>query len=146
MKNMTEHVTLNLCFCFWGDMWVTYCFPVSPVHETSTHYFSCSYGTGIDLTKSALGQVTPNFCFCIRWDLGVMQCIPLSHGHESLTHYFSCSGGTDMARLQPSKDAPQRPIHQLQRLYVILWSMINQTTRVIPASNRRTSKNKITRN
>jgi hypothetical protein len=31
-------------------------------------------------------------------------------------------------------------------LYAILWSTINQTTRVIPASNRRTSKNKINKN
>jgi hypothetical protein len=31
-------------------------------------------------------------------------------------------------------------------LYVILWSTINQTTRVILASNRRTSKNKINKN
>jgi hypothetical protein len=29
---------------------------------------------------------------------------------------------------------------------VILWSTINQTTRVIPASNQRTSKNKINKN
>jgi hypothetical protein len=29
---------------------------------------------------------------------------------------------------------------------VILWSTINQTTRVIPASNRRISKNKINKN
>jgi hypothetical protein len=29
---------------------------------------------------------------------------------------------------------------------VILWSTINQTTRVIAASNRRTSKNKINKN
>jgi hypothetical protein len=27
-----------------------------------------------------------------------------------------------------------------------LWSMINQTTRVIPANNQRTSKNKINKN
>jgi hypothetical protein len=33
-----------------------------------------------------------------------------------------------------------------QRLYAILWSTINQTTRVIHASNRRTSKNKINKN
>jgi hypothetical protein len=31
-------------------------------------------------------------------------------------------------------------------LYAILWSAINQTTRVIPASNQRTSKNKINKN
>jgi hypothetical protein len=36
--------------------------------------------------------------------------------------------------------------NQLQWLYAILWSTINQTTRVIPASNRRTSKNKINNN
>jgi hypothetical protein len=39
--------------------------------ETSTHFFSCSDGTGTDLSKSAPRHVTLNFGFCIRWDLQV---------------------------------------------------------------------------
>jgi hypothetical protein len=31
-------------------------------------------------------------------------------------------------------------------LYVIMWSTIKQTSRIIPASNRRTSNNKINKN
>jgi hypothetical protein len=31
-------------------------------------------------------------------------------------------------------------------LYMILWSTINQTTRVMPTGNRRTSKTKINKN
>jgi hypothetical protein len=38
-------------------------------HETLTHYFSCSCGTGTDMIKSTRGHVTPNLCFCIWWDL-----------------------------------------------------------------------------
>jgi hypothetical protein len=49
---------------------------VRPRWKTSTHYFSCSCGTGIDSRKSAPEHVTPNLCFCIRWDLWVTQwCI-----------------------------------------------------------------------
>jgi hypothetical protein len=36
---------------------------VRPGRETSMHYFSCSGGTSMDLTKSALGHVVPNLCF-----------------------------------------------------------------------------------
>jgi hypothetical protein len=35
------------------------------VREKSMHYFSCSGGTGTDLTKSALEHVTLNLCFCM---------------------------------------------------------------------------------
>jgi hypothetical protein len=34
-------------------------------HESLTHYFSCSGGTGTDSTKSAPRHVTPNMCFCL---------------------------------------------------------------------------------
>jgi hypothetical protein len=32
-------------------------------HETSTDYFSCSSGTGMDSTKTAMGHITLNLCF-----------------------------------------------------------------------------------
>jgi hypothetical protein len=51
IKNMSGHVTPNLCFCIWWDPWVTECIPVRPGHETLTHYFSYSSGTGTDSTK-----------------------------------------------------------------------------------------------
>jgi hypothetical protein len=34
----------KLCFCIQSDLRVTYCIPVPPGRETSTHYFSCSGG------------------------------------------------------------------------------------------------------
>jgi hypothetical protein len=67
---------------------------VRPGRETSTHYFSCSGGTGTDSTKCATGHDTPNLCFCIRWDLRVILGIPVRPGREMLMLYFSCSGGT----------------------------------------------------
>jgi hypothetical protein len=39
-------------------------------HETSMHYFSCSSGTGTDLTKSAPRHVTPNLWSCMRYVRG----------------------------------------------------------------------------
>jgi hypothetical protein len=39
------------------------CILVCPGCETSTHYFSCSGGTGTDSTKSVPGHVTSNLCF-----------------------------------------------------------------------------------
>jgi hypothetical protein len=42
---------------------------VHPGLETSMHYFSCSGGTGTDLTICALGHIMPNLFFGIRWDL-----------------------------------------------------------------------------
>jgi hypothetical protein len=60
-KIMPGHVTPNLCFYIWWDLWVTYCILVRLGHEASTHYFSCSSGTGMDMTKRALSHVMPNF-------------------------------------------------------------------------------------
>jgi hypothetical protein len=36
---------------------------VLPGCKTSTHYFPCSGGTGLDSIKSVSGHVTPNLCF-----------------------------------------------------------------------------------
>jgi hypothetical protein len=62
--------------------------------QTLMHYFSCSCGTGRDLTKSTSGHVMPNLFFCILWDLRVTCGILVHLGCETSTHYFSCSGGT----------------------------------------------------
>jgi hypothetical protein len=51
-KGVVGHVTLNLYFYIRWDMWVTVCIPAHPWRETSTHYFSCSGGTGMDLIKA----------------------------------------------------------------------------------------------
>jgi hypothetical protein len=64
-KNAPGHVTPNLCFCIWWDVYVMQCIPVRPSHEMLTHNFSCSGGTGTDSTKSAPGHITMNLCFCV---------------------------------------------------------------------------------
>jgi hypothetical protein len=43
-KIVSGHVTLNLCFYIWWDLWVMLCILVCTGHEASTHYFSCSAG------------------------------------------------------------------------------------------------------
>jgi hypothetical protein len=44
-------------------MRVTYCIPVCPGWEMSTHYFLSSGGTCTDLTKNVSGHVMSNICF-----------------------------------------------------------------------------------
>jgi hypothetical protein len=97
LKSAPGHVTVNLYFCIWWDMWVTYCNPMRPGRKTSTHYFSCSGGACTDSTKSELEDVTPNLCFCIRWDLWVTYCISvlsikITKGHIMPKLYFPSSG------------------------------------------------------
>jgi hypothetical protein len=53
----------NLCFCIRWDLRARLCISVRPGHETLTHYFSCSGGTGTDLTKRAPGHIMLNLCF-----------------------------------------------------------------------------------
>jgi hypothetical protein len=78
-------------------------------HESLMHYFSCSGGTGTDLTKSAPGHVMPNMCFfCIRWDLRVTLCISVHPDHEKTTYYFSCSGGTSTDLKKAQQDTLRR--------------------------------------
>jgi hypothetical protein len=54
---------MNLCFCIQWDQRVTLCILLHPGHETSTHYFLCSGGTGTDSTKSVSRYITPNLYF-----------------------------------------------------------------------------------
>jgi hypothetical protein len=49
-KSTPRHVTQNLCFASGG-------------REMSTHYCSCSGGTGMDSKNSTSRHVTPNLCF-----------------------------------------------------------------------------------
>jgi hypothetical protein len=60
-KSTLGHVTLNMSFCIRWDRWVTLSIQERLGHETSMHYFSCSGGTGKDLTKSTSGHVTLKF-------------------------------------------------------------------------------------
>jgi hypothetical protein len=43
---------------------------VHPVHDTSTHYFSCSGGPNAVSIKSALGHITLNLCFAFGGSVG----------------------------------------------------------------------------
>jgi hypothetical protein len=43
-KSTLGHVTPNICFCTWWDLWVTYCIPMQPGHKMLMHFFSCSGG------------------------------------------------------------------------------------------------------
>jgi hypothetical protein len=56
-KYVSGHVTPNLCFYIRLNLLVTYCVPVRPGHETSTHFFSCSGGPGADPIESEQGLV-----------------------------------------------------------------------------------------
>jgi hypothetical protein len=56
---------------------------VHPGHKMSTHYFSCSGGSGVE----------PVHVFCIRITMQITDCILVCSGHETLTHYFLCLGG-----------------------------------------------------
>jgi hypothetical protein len=86
-----------------SDQQVTYWISVRLGCKMSTHYFSCSSGTGTGSTKSLLGHVTPNLCFCIRWDQRVTWCILVRSRRETSTYYFSCSGEPDAVSI---KSAP----------------------------------------
>jgi hypothetical protein len=61
-----------LVFLHMMDLRVTWCIPVHPDRETSTHYFSCSVGPGAVSIKSASGHLTRNGVVCIQRDLRVM--------------------------------------------------------------------------
>jgi hypothetical protein len=41
------HVTQNLCFCIWWDLWVTKCVLLCPGRIMSMTYFSCSSGLAV---------------------------------------------------------------------------------------------------
>jgi hypothetical protein len=82
------------------DLLVIYCISVHLGRETWMHYFSCSYGTGTDSTKSTPGHVMSNFCLCIRWDLWVTECISVCPRHETSTQYFSSSGGPGVVSIK----------------------------------------------
>jgi hypothetical protein len=66
---------------------VTQCILVHPGSELSTHHFSCSGGTGTDLTKSASGHIMSNLCF--------------SHPEGSVRHvvHSGASGARDIDAL-----------------------------------------------
>jgi hypothetical protein len=71
IKSVSGHITLNLCFCIWWDLWIMLYITVHSGCKMSVHYFSCLGGPDVVSIKSAPGHVMPNLCFCIRWDLQV---------------------------------------------------------------------------
>jgi hypothetical protein len=56
-KKRTGRRNTKLVFSIQWDLHVTWCFPMRPRRETSTHYFSRSSGTGINSTKIVPGHV-----------------------------------------------------------------------------------------
>jgi hypothetical protein len=54
-KSAPGHITSNLCFCIRCDMRITWCIPVHPGCETSTHYFSCSLWDRCGIHKKRIG-------------------------------------------------------------------------------------------
>jgi hypothetical protein len=75
---------------------------VCPGCETSTHYFPCSGGPGLDPIKSTPRHITPNLCFCIRCDIRVTYRVLVRPGQKMSMHYFSCSDGPGV---DPTKSA-----------------------------------------
>jgi hypothetical protein len=64
-KKCAETHHAKLVFCIRWDLWVSLCIALRPTRNTSMHYFSFSFGTGSDFTKSVTGHVTLNLHFCI---------------------------------------------------------------------------------
>jgi hypothetical protein len=79
----------NLCFSLRWDPRVTHCNLVCLGDKTSTHYFSCSGGTGVVSIKSVVGDITPNFyfpsdgicgsCSAFQCDRGVKRRLTIFH-------------------------------------------------------------------
>jgi hypothetical protein len=64
-KKCAETHHAKLVFCIRWDLWVSLYIALRPTRNTSMHYFSFSFGTGSDFTKSVTGHVTLNLHFCV---------------------------------------------------------------------------------
>jgi hypothetical protein len=62
-KSAPGRVTLNLCFCIWCDLRVTYCISVRPEHETLTHNYPCLGGPGAVSIKKRRDTLCRNCVF-----------------------------------------------------------------------------------
>jgi hypothetical protein len=67
---------------------------VRPGRETSTPDFSCSGGTGTDLTKSASGHVASNLCFAFGGICGSRSAFLCIRGTKHQNTIFHARVGT----------------------------------------------------
>jgi hypothetical protein len=63
IKSASGQVMLNLCFCIWWDMRVTYCILVRPGAKHRRTIFHAHVGPVWNPQKSAPSHITPNLCF-----------------------------------------------------------------------------------
>jgi hypothetical protein len=80
IKSAPGHIMSILYFCLRWDLRVTYCIPVHPGRETSTHYISWS-------------RVSSSYCIYIfPWEEGFLSCIRLTLGVTpmSTTTLYRC--------------------------------------------------------
>jgi hypothetical protein len=94
-KNASRHIAQHMCVCIRWDMQVMLCIVVLLRHETSTHHFSCSSGTGAVILQKAHWDTLCQTCVFASGGICGSQSILLSPGRKMLTCYFSCLGGTD---------------------------------------------------
>jgi hypothetical protein len=107
-KSAIGHFLLNLCFCIWWYLWVTYCILVRPGRETLTHYFSSSAGPGADPTKTKQGHFMSNLCFCIRWDLCITYYVLVCPRCKTSMQYFTFPCGLVRVQQEVCRDMLRR--------------------------------------
>jgi hypothetical protein len=102
-KSALGHVTPNVCFCIRWDLRVLQCILLHPRCETSTHYFLCMGGTGMDSTKIMSRHVMRNVCFasCGTWSRSAFRCIQCAKHRRAI---FNAQVGPVWIPQKPCRD------------------------------------------
>jgi hypothetical protein len=93
-NSVLGHITQNLYFSIWCDLWVTYFIRVCPGFFMSMHYFSCSGGHGVISKKSMPGHITLNLCFASGGIYGSDSAFCCDKARKNDEALFFMVGGT----------------------------------------------------